>query len=158
MSNYKPEYIEYRLSKAYEALRDARVLSENGSWNACINRLYYTCCYAISALLLKNGIVVKTHAGQITQFNQHFVKTGIISKDFGRLYTNLMDWWQKGDYGDMFDFSGEVVKTIIEPIEHFLDEIARLLSSLSLTRQTNDQFIKYYLFIVHEAPRRTKIT
>jgi len=61
------------------------------------------------------------------QFNQHFVKTGIISKDFGRLYTNLMDWRQKGDYGDMFDFNGEVVKPIIEPVEHFLDEIAQLV-------------------------------
>jgi len=38
-----------------------------------------------------------------------------------------MDWRQKGDYGDMFDFTGEVVKPIIEPVEHFLDEIAQLV-------------------------------
>lgn len=53
MSDYKPDYIEYRLSKAREALQDAKLLAENNSWNACVNRLYYSCYYAVSALLLK---------------------------------------------------------------------------------------------------------
>jgi len=38
-----------------------------------------------------------------------------------------MDWRQKGDYGDMFDFTGEIVKPIIEPVELFLNEIMKLV-------------------------------
>lgn len=52
MSDYKLDYIEYRLSKALEALQDAKLLAGNNRWNACINRLYYSCYYAVSALLL----------------------------------------------------------------------------------------------------------
>jgi uncharacterized protein (UPF0332 family) len=81
VSDYKPDYIEYRLSKAFEALQDAQLLADNGSWNACINRLYYSCYYAVSALLLKNNIPTHTHTGLKTQFNLHFIKSEIVEKD-----------------------------------------------------------------------------
>src|SRR5258708_29003903 len=104
MSEYKPDYIYYRLSKAKESFQDAMLLAENNSWNACINRLYYSCYYAVSALLLKQDVSTYTHSGLKTQFNLHFIKSGIIKKEFGKLYSDLVDWRQKGDYGDMFDF------------------------------------------------------
>ena len=127
MSDYRPDYIDYRLSKAKEALQAAKILAENNSWNACINRLYYTCYYAVSALLLKQGISTQTHTGLKTQFNLHFVKTGIIEKEFGKLYVSLMDWRQKGDYGDLFDFNKETVEPLIRPVEEFLREITKLI-------------------------------
>ena len=91
MSDQKADYINYRLSKAHEALRDAKLLAENNSWSTCINRLYYTCYYTASALLLKNGVSTQTHNGSINQFNLHFIKTGKIRKELGKLYANLMD-------------------------------------------------------------------
>jgi len=127
VSDYRPDYIDYRLSKAKEALQAAKILAENNSWNACINRLYYTCYYAVSALLLKQGISTQTHTGLKTQFNLHFVKTGIIEKEFGKLYVSLMDWRQKGDYGDLFDFNKETVEPLIRPVEEFLREITKLI-------------------------------
>jgi uncharacterized protein len=128
VSDYKPDYIEYRLSKANEALYDAKLLAENNSWNGCINRLYYSCYYAVSALLLKNGISAQTHTGLKTQFNLHFIKTGIIKKEFGKLYADLMDWRQKGDYGDMYDFTEETVMPLLKPVEEFLKEIKELVN------------------------------
>jgi uncharacterized protein (UPF0332 family) len=127
VSDYKPDYIEYRLSKAREALQDAKLLAENNSWNACINRLYYSCYYAVSALLLKNNISTYTHTGLKTQLNLHFIKTGLIKKEFGKLYADLMDWRQKGDYGDMFDFTCETVAPLLKPVEQFLSEIKELI-------------------------------
>lgn len=35
------EYIRYRLDKARETLRDAEILSHEGSWNSAMNRVYY---------------------------------------------------------------------------------------------------------------------
>ncbi|HVS93030.1 MAG TPA: HEPN domain-containing protein [Mucilaginibacter sp.] len=127
MSSYKPDYIAYRLSKSDEALHDAIILAQNQSWNACINRLYYACYYAVSALLLKNDISTHTHAGLKTQFNQFFIKPGKIDKQFGKLYADLMDWRQKGDYGDMFDFDRKSVEPLFEPVEQFITEIKDLL-------------------------------
>ena len=55
-------------------------------------------------------------------------KTGIIEIEFGKLYADLMDWRQKGDYGDMFDFTKETVEPLLKPIEEFLIKITRLLN------------------------------
>src|SRR5580658_4555117 len=104
MNSYKQDYINYRVTKSDEAFEDAKLLAENKSWNASVNRLYYSCYYAVSALLLQNDISTQTHAGCKTQFGLHFVKTSIFTLEQGRLYADLMDWRQKGDYGDMFDF------------------------------------------------------
>jgi uncharacterized protein len=126
MNECKPDYIAYRLAKATEALRDAKLLAENESWNACVNRLYYACYYAVSALLLKNEVSTQTHAGVKTQFNLHFIKSGIIGKDFGKLYTDLMESRHKGDYGDLFDFERANVEPLIEPTEKFIATVTEL--------------------------------
>jgi uncharacterized protein (UPF0332 family) len=126
VSDYKADYINYRLNKAQESFNDAKLLASNKSWNSCINRLYYTCYYAVSALLLKNDIATQTHSGLKTQFNLHFIKTGLISKDFGKLYSDLMDWRQKGDYGDMYDFNKDSVEPLLKPVEDFLNQVELL--------------------------------
>ena len=38
-----------------------------------------------------------------------------------------MDWRQKGDYGDMFDFDKTTVESLLKPVEQFLDEIISLV-------------------------------
>lgn len=131
MSHSKAEYIEYRLAKSFQALKDARLLTESDSWSACVNRLYYSCFYIVSALLLKHDISPTTHTGLITQFNLHFIKTGIVEKESGKLYANLMDWRQTGDYGDMFDFTKEKVEPLIEPVQQFIAQIEKLLKESS---------------------------
>lgn len=128
MSNHKTDYIQYRLSKANEAFNDAKLLAENNSWNSSVNRLYYACYYAVSALLLINNISTHTHAGLKTQFNQLFIKSGKIDKQFGKLYADLMDWRQKGDYGDMFDFDKESVEPLFKPVEQFIGKIKELIN------------------------------
>ena len=59
----KDDYIRYRFKRAEEALSDALLLIENKKWNTAINRLYYSCFYAVIALLLKNDIETRTHNG-----------------------------------------------------------------------------------------------
>ncbi|HBX49960.1 MAG TPA: hypothetical protein DEH02_02710 [Bacteroidales bacterium] len=51
-----------------------------------VNRVYYSCYYAVNALILKHDLKAKTHDGIRQMFGLHFVKTGIISKDLGRFF------------------------------------------------------------------------
>jgi uncharacterized protein len=129
MTTHKQDYIIYRLSKSKEALDDAKLLAKNASWNAAVNRLYYACFYSVSALLLQRNINAQTHTGCKTQFGLHFIKTGVVSIDQGRLYSDLMDWRQKGDYGDMFDFDANTVNSLLEPVEVFLLDIKKLIEA-----------------------------
>jgi uncharacterized protein (UPF0332 family) len=51
-----------------------------GYWNTAINRMYYACFYAVSALLTKYDIEVNSHNGLRQKFGEHYVKTGIFEK------------------------------------------------------------------------------
>lgn len=119
------DYIKYRLRKAEDAFNDALLLADNERWNSVINRLYYSCFYSVIALLLKNNIKSQTHDGSRTQFGLHYVKPGLIDKKFGKLYTKLFDFRQKGDYGDLFDYDKETVLPLIESVREFIDEIGK---------------------------------
>jgi len=117
--------IKYRLKRANEALEEATILYENEKWNATINRLYYSCFYAVMALLIQQRIETKTHDGVRNQFGLNFIKNKKIHKEYGRFYSILFDYRQKGDYGDMFDFTEKQVSPLIKKVPEFLSEIKK---------------------------------
>ena len=127
MNNYKDDYIQYRIQKSDQAYSDAKSLASLESWNGSINRLYYACYYIVSALILQKDLDSKTHSGLKTQFNFNFIKTGLISTEFGKLYSDLFDSRQKGDYGDLFDFDRETVESLLEPVGDFIAEVKKNL-------------------------------
>ncbi len=121
----KEDYINYRIKKAEEAYDEALFLIPKESWNTIINRLYYSCFYVVTALLLKNNINASTHRGALNQFGLHFIKTKKINTEYGLLYSRLSDYRQKGDYGDMFDFTEKEVLPLIVKVRKFIDEIKK---------------------------------
>lgn len=124
-SGNRNDYIRYRLSRANESLNDALLLIQNNKWNSAINRLYYACFYAVVALLLSKDIETQTHDGARTQLSSRFIKEGLLNKRFGKLYSKLFDYRQKGDYGDLYDHTQETVKPLVEPVREFLAEIEK---------------------------------
>ena len=123
----KQDYIDYRLQKADESFEDASLLAKNGRWNAVVNRLYYACFYAVIALLLSKDIKTTTHDGGRNQFSLHFIKTGKIDKEVGKLLSKLFDLRQKGDYGDLYDYDAEIAEPLIPLTKEFINEIKRLI-------------------------------
>lgn len=123
----RDDYIKYRFHRAEESFDEAMILAENEKWNTVINRLYYSCFYAVIALLLKNDVETQTNDGARTQFGLHFIKTGKIDKEYGKLFTKLFDYRQKGDYGDLFDYDEEIVKPLIEQVKEFIGEIGKYI-------------------------------
>ena len=119
------DYINYRFHRAKESLEEALILLEKEKWNAVINRLYYSCFYAVNALLLKHKIETHSHDGARTQFGLHFIKTGRIDKQHGKLFSKLFDYRQKGDYGDMYDYEEAIVRPLVEPVREFIKELEK---------------------------------
>ena len=122
------EYVAYRINKANETFEVAELLISNQKWNSAINRLYYAAYYAVTALLVSEKIITKTHSGVKTQFFLKFIKTRLIDKELGKVYSDLFDWRQKGDYGDFFDFSEEDVKSIYLPTRKLINVISGILN------------------------------
>jgi uncharacterized protein (UPF0332 family) len=117
------ELISYRLERAHETLQDARILANSERWNACVNRLYYACFYAVSALLIQNGLSSSKHAGVRSLFNRHYVKTGKVPKNLARTYNDLFERRQESDYMDFISFEASQVRRWIPQAEAFVEHI-----------------------------------
>lgn len=125
-SDDRKSLVELRIEKSFNALQDAQLLADNGRWPAAANRLYYAAYYAVSALLLKNGLSVKTHEGVIQLFGLHFVKPGIVDSSQGKLYSNLFSLRLTGDYDDDFNLTEEDVLPKMKNTESFIKKIVEL--------------------------------
>ena len=116
----------YRMARAKETLEDARILANAGRWNACVNRLYYACFYAVSALLVRHGLSSSKHTGVRSLFNRHYVKTDKIPKNLARIYNDLFERRQEGDYIDFVRFQESQVLPWISKAEQLIEHITRL--------------------------------
>ena len=124
----KNAIVSIRLQKAKETMLEVNANIQLGFWRLAANRLYYSCYYAVSALLVKNGIKAHTHVGVINQFGLHFVTKGFVSKEQGRLIKQLFNLRQDGDYDDWTVIDENDIKPLLEPAEKFIAEIENLIN------------------------------
>lgn len=128
MKASKEDLIKYRLLRARDTYEDAQILAHRKKWNSTINRLYYSAYYAVMALLLFSELKPATHNGAKSNFTEHFIKTERIPKEFGKIYSQLFTWRQKGDYDDLFDFEEEKVIPYFEPVKRLINLIDEIVS------------------------------
>jgi len=117
MTEWSRDLVLYRMTRADETLKDAHILARAGRWNACVNRLYYACFYAVSALLIRDNLSSSKHAGIRSFFNRQYVRTGKIPKDLARIYNDLFERRQEGDYIDFVSFQESQVLPWISKAE-----------------------------------------
>ncbi len=125
MKQTKRDLIKYRLFRAKDTFEDAQILAEKNKWNSAINRLYYAAYYAIMALLLDSDLKPTTHRGTKSNFSEYFIKTDKIPKEFGKIYSQLSTWRQKGDYDDLFDFDKDKVIPYFDPVKRLIEIIEK---------------------------------
>jgi uncharacterized protein (UPF0332 family) len=127
--NERETIIQYRLERAREALAEAEVLADTGHWNGCVSRLYYSCFYAVTALLLRHNLGSSKHTGVRSLFHRHFVRTGLVSPDLGDLYSALFNARNRGDYTDLTRFDEASVRPQISRVAAFISEVGALAAS-----------------------------
>ena len=120
------DLIKYRLSRAKETLKDAEILISNNRLNSAVNRIYYSLYYAVLALLETKGLASSKHSGVRALFNQYFVKTGIVSKETGRFFSELFNDRQEGDYVDYTKFEVKDVKNKFEKCKFYIGGIEQI--------------------------------
>jgi uncharacterized protein (UPF0332 family) len=85
------------------------------------------------ALLINEGLKPTTHNGAKSNFTQYFIKTEQLPTEFGKIYSQLFTWRQKGDYDDLFDFDREKVEPYIKPVEALIKEIENRFNTHTTT-------------------------
>lgn len=97
------DIVAYRIECAENTIGEIDDLLALKYYNNAANRMYYACYYAVSALLIANGIVTKSHEGVIQMFGLHFIRTGIFPSYYGKNYSQLFNERLTGDYEDLFN-------------------------------------------------------
>jgi uncharacterized protein (UPF0332 family) len=119
--------VQYRLDRAREALAEAALLLDSGHANTGVNRLYYACFYAVSALLFTQGLTATSHSGLRTLFHQHLIRPGLLPLGQGPLYDRLFDQRQRSDYADLVQFGVHEVRAWSVEAQAFVDAVAVLI-------------------------------
>jgi len=120
----------YRMERAREALREASLLLQAGHLNAYVNRLYYACFYAVSALLVTRGISTSKHGHLRSLLHRDFVKTGLIPTELGRHFDRLFSNRQEGDYADFVTFKADEVRPWLDETIVFVDYVDSLIARI----------------------------
>ena len=77
------------IEKSRRTFAEIEILRQAGLWDNIANRLYYAAFHAVSALLINDGHPVGTHQGAVVMLHQHYIKTGILSKEDGAFIPNF---------------------------------------------------------------------
>lgn len=118
-------YINHRLGRAREALDEAKLLLDAGHLATAVTRIYYACFYAVSALLLTEGRSSTKHSGVRALFDQHWVKSGRISKELGRFYRDMFERRQESDYADLVSYKPAEVSEWLEQSRGFVKQVSQ---------------------------------
>lgn len=122
----KQVIMKYWWEKAQDCLLSAEREIEHGSLSFAINRLYYSLFYAVSSELLEKGYSYKKHTGVRAAFHKNFIRTGKMDKKMGKLYDQLFEDRQDGDYIAFIDFEKEYVKEKLANCKEFIDKLSKL--------------------------------
>ena len=120
--------VTYRLERARKTLEEAKYMRKGDFFNAAVNRLYYACYYAATALLLVRNIEANTHSGVKTMLSFHFVRTGLLSLEDGTTFSNLFDKRHSSDYEDFTFCDAALVDYLLPRSEDFVVAIEKLIN------------------------------
>jgi len=127
-----PALISYRLERASESLRAARIMFENGMLTFSMNRVYYAMFYSVQALLVSRKVSFSKHGQVKAYFNREMIKTGVFPKEMGRLYNKAFEYRQKFDYVDFSSPDREIVSEYLEKAIDFFRIIQEYLHQKDL--------------------------
>ena len=113
--------------KALNTFDEMSVLRQAGLWNNIANRLYYAAFHSVSALLINDHHNIGSHQGAVIMLHQHYVKTGILSKEDGAFYSQLQTLREKSDYNCTYNATEADTAPRIEQTKQFIDKILNLI-------------------------------
>lgn len=119
--------VKLQVERAHRFVNQADEMMALGYSDMAVNRFYYACFHIVQALFIQKEIVAHTHAGMLTQFSNHFVRTGIVEIEVGSFLARLFQLRQKADYNCAYDISKEEAETLKEPTHQFIEKIDSLI-------------------------------
>ncbi len=123
----KINLINYRLERADESLKAAKLMLENKLYIPAMNRIYYSMFYAVQALLIINESTFSKHGQVKGFFNREYIKTGIFPVDFGKLFNTVFEYRQKFDYMDLLIPEEKLLSDYLIEADTFIKKLSEFI-------------------------------
>lgn len=120
--------VSLELKRARETYDDIGCLISANRLNGAANRMYYAVFHAVCALLIHDGHQVSTHKGSHALFSLHYIKTGILPREYGLLYSQLQTMREESDYNCAYDVEMDEIDQRLKPAKRLIEDIERLVS------------------------------
>jgi len=126
--------IAYRMQRAEDSLKAAKIMCDNNMLSFAMNRIYYAMFYSVQAALILQDVSFSKHGQVKAYMNRELVKTGILPLPLGRVYNKAFEYRQKFDYVDFAEPDQELVESYLNQGREFLNVIKRYLHSQNYTK------------------------
>lgn len=108
------------IQMARQRLKIAKVALEMDDFRDSVSRAYYAMLDAAIALLITKDIIPKSHAGTIRLIGLHFIKAGIIDKEYARWFEKIYRARLGADYSHRWKFNKEETEETYRWAEKFV--------------------------------------
>lgn len=131
-------FTRQRLEKATGAVGAARLLANEGFYDAAADRAYYAMFFAVEGLLSERDLEFSRHGAVHGAFGRLFAKTGELDPKFHRWLLEAFEARQAATYGTEAERRGEpeAVRTLIDQAEQLIGTVQEYLNSQSKPSQT----------------------
>jgi uncharacterized protein (UPF0332 family) len=119
--------VRIAFDRATHSLEVAKSNLDNKFFPDSINRSYYAVFYAAQALLLKKGIVNKTHSGTIQQFGLNYVKNDKFSNEISKFLFLLEKDRNNADYDFSYESTEKKAQKDLNNAKIFIEECKKFL-------------------------------
>lgn len=108
------------------ARRDLKTAQDNldlGYYHVVVSRAYYAMFYAASALLASKEIYRSKHSGVQAAFGQHFVKTGLIEKEYAQMIDHAFEARLDSDYDMIYTAKQGTAEILLDDAKQFVARV-----------------------------------
>jgi uncharacterized protein (UPF0332 family) len=126
------EIVKIRLEKADEDIDTAGELLPLKRYRAAVNRAYYALFSVTTALLLTKKLDRAKHAGVEAAFNQHFIKTGLIEVEYGKIFDYARKKREESDYTAKVVIDREMAEKVVHDAGRFIQRAKEYLKAAGI--------------------------
>ena len=126
-NSQKEVLVRYWLQKAHESLESADDEYKSGRLSFAVNRIYYACFYALTAVFRDRDKTFRKHKGLRAALHKDLIKGGVIDQHWGKFFDELFESRQRGDYMPIVIFEPAQVEEYLKQATQFVEEMKRLI-------------------------------
>lgn len=119
--------LQAMIEKSKRTLRAAKEHLAHQDADFASSKAYYAVFHLMQAVLLTKKLTYSKHAGVISGFSEHFIKTGIFPPSFGESIQRLRKDRELGDYGYQLGIALEEATRDVKTAQEIVDSIVTYL-------------------------------